>query len=688
MRDQPQLDLAVIGIEQRAALRRDKEPAHLPAERRAHGDILQIRLRGRNASGTRFGLAVAGVDPAVRRDRFQQSLDIGRAELCQLTVLQHQINDRVLVAEPFEHLRIRGPAGFGFLSGRQMKLLEQDHAELLRRKNVKFPPCLRINARLQIRDLGFQTRAELFNAFLVDAHAGMLHIREHLDQRQLDLPQQRLHALLNDLLLQTLRKCRQCYDLRELAECFRIGQRLHCAELLDRIFRHGRVKQIRADHGIQHEIVNRIALVHHHAVNGLCVKGTLRRIAPQKADDLCRVGQARGLAVPCGIQNGAAVQEIDRRFQIAERINVRRDDLSRTLLRLRAVRRNFRSGRRLDMQPLHQLIELQLGQQRRKRRGILRLFFVFRKRCRDRRIRHDRREPLALLCVLRAVFQLAAHGRFQIGLRQCFIECLDRPVLLNQRRCGLFADARDALDVIGAVAHERLQVDQPDRVKAVFRLKFRGIVQNRLFIRRKAHGHMRADQLQIVAVAGQQHAVLARVRTDLRERTEDIVRLPARAGHDRIAHGLQNLLRIRQLLGELLRHSLAVRLVAFNRLVPEGLFLAVKCNDDLLGFGIVRGAQQNIEKAVDRVCENALVIGQRLDAVKRTVQDAVSVHNHQFHGYAPFHARRTVAVCLLYIVSAYTSSRFFLKLSLCVLETRSSSLSESTASSVRSKPVL
>ena len=292
MRDKAQLDLTVIGIEQCAALRRDEELAHFAPERCAHGDILEIRFRRGDSAGTRFGLPVAGVDSVIRRNGLEQSLDIGRVQLCQLPVLQHKIDDRVLVAQSLEHFCIGRPACFCFLAGGQSQILKQHNTELLRRKDIEFFACLFIDALFERTDFLSKAAAELPDAVCIHAHTDMLHIGEHLDQRQLNLAEQLFHALLDDLLLEIIRKCGECRSIGKCAELRLIGERILRAEPLDQIFGCRGIEQIRADHIIQHEIVNRIMHLHLHPVDGLCVKGALRCIGGQETENLFRVSHA------------------------------------------------------------------------------------------------------------------------------------------------------------------------------------------------------------------------------------------------------------------------------------------------------------------------------------------------------------------------------------------------------------
>ena len=47
VRQEPQLDLGVVGCQQQPPLRRQERLTNLPALLAAHGDILQVRIAGR-----------------------------------------------------------------------------------------------------------------------------------------------------------------------------------------------------------------------------------------------------------------------------------------------------------------------------------------------------------------------------------------------------------------------------------------------------------------------------------------------------------------------------------------------------------------------------------------------------------------------------------------------------------------
>ncbi len=69
MGQHPQLNLAVVGVHQKAARLGGEEPAHPAPRLGADGDILHIGLQRGDAAGAGFSLVEGGVDAPVRPHR-------------------------------------------------------------------------------------------------------------------------------------------------------------------------------------------------------------------------------------------------------------------------------------------------------------------------------------------------------------------------------------------------------------------------------------------------------------------------------------------------------------------------------------------------------------------------------------------------------------------------------------------
>ena len=110
------------------------------------------------------------------------------------------------VTELFPYLGICGIAALCLLDGRQAERFKQEYAELARGIEVK-----RLSGRAEDQALAGvdalgEHLAEVMQGLRVDEDAVVLHMRQHRAQRQLDILEQRLHALLAQALAELLRQ--------------------------------------------------------------------------------------------------------------------------------------------------------------------------------------------------------------------------------------------------------------------------------------------------------------------------------------------------------------------------------------------------------------------------------------------------------------------------------------------------
>ena len=251
----------------------------------------------------------------------------------------------------------------------------------------------------------------------------------------------------------------------------------------------------------------------------------------------------------------------------------------------------------------------------------------------------DGRQPEAVLRGLLAVLQLGARTLFDALVVDVRVHALERAEVVQQLHGGLFTDAGHARDVVRGIAHERLEVNQANRVEAVFLAESGGVVG---LIGGLAHagghehdGRAAADQLEAVPVTGYDHAGVAVLVRAAADGAEQVIRLVARQLAAGNAQGIEHLLCNRQLCGQLVRHPLAGGLVGVEFKVTEGFLLHVKADDGAVGLLLVLQFEQRSQKAVNRVGRQSLVVGQLPDAVERAVQYAVAVYHHDFHVYFP-----------------------------------------------------
>ena len=174
-----QLDLAVIRVQQRAALTGSEIPAEPAAQFCAHGDVLQVRFVGRDAARAGFRLIEGGVNAPVRPDHLQKSFHIGGVQLLIGAVLQNVVDDRRIPAQTFQHIRAGGVSALGLFAGGQAQILKQRFAQLLGAVYVELVAHFLIDGGQFGGQRRLQFPAEGFNALFVHLNAGVLHLGQH-----------------------------------------------------------------------------------------------------------------------------------------------------------------------------------------------------------------------------------------------------------------------------------------------------------------------------------------------------------------------------------------------------------------------------------------------------------------------------------------------------------------------------
>ena len=255
----------------------------------------------------------------------------------------------------------------------------------------------------------------------------------------------------------------------------------------------------------------------------------------------------------------------------------------------------------LEAQALHQPVELRAV--RVIPEVVLRAKF-------DGHLAEDRGKPVGELRALLPRGELFPEAVANVQLVKIGIDPVHAAVAPHEVEGGLFAHAGHAGDVVGAVAHERLEIDHPPGLKAVFLPEaLRGIKDGL----RLAHASLDvadrglvAYKLQAVLVAGDDHAVPALFFTNRGRRAEDVVRLVALPLVTPYAHVVQQLFQQRHLHRELLRHALALGLVALVGSVAEGGRLEVEADAERVRFLLVQQALENGQETVNRVGRRAV----------------------------------------------------------------------------------
>ena len=200
VRDQPQLDLVIVGRHDDMARRRHEGMADAPAHLGADGDILQVGIVGRQPAGGGGGEVEIGVDPVgLRVDLRLQRIGVGGFELGMLAPVQHLLGDRrALFGQPFQFAGIGGPGtGLAALLARlQAHPVEQYLAQLLGAADGEFGAGQREDLALQPLDLHFIGGRQTDQFGAVHPDAGHLHLRDHRQQRAVHLFMDRGHLLL------------------------------------------------------------------------------------------------------------------------------------------------------------------------------------------------------------------------------------------------------------------------------------------------------------------------------------------------------------------------------------------------------------------------------------------------------------------------------------------------------------
>ena len=188
VRQQPQLDLAVVGADQLVALLRDEGLADAAPFLGTHRDVLQVGI-GRGQAprgGGRHGIGRMH-PPRLLVDIAGQRIGVGAAQFCEAAPVQHLPGNRMtLRRHVFQHIGIGGPgAGLGLAAAFHLHLVEQDFAQLLGRADIEFLAG-------QLVDFGFQQHlllgkiiGQLAQHFRINGDAGALHVGQHHHQRPL-----------------------------------------------------------------------------------------------------------------------------------------------------------------------------------------------------------------------------------------------------------------------------------------------------------------------------------------------------------------------------------------------------------------------------------------------------------------------------------------------------------------------
>ena len=151
--DHPELDLVVVGDQQRASLGGDEGATELAPLLAADRDVVEVGLIRRQPARPGDGLVEAGVDAPVGGDLGEEAVAVGRAQLLHLPVAQEGVHDGVLAPEALQGPGVGGVTGLGLLLGGQTELVEQDRPQLRRRVDPEGRPGKLLDLLVETLDL-------------------------------------------------------------------------------------------------------------------------------------------------------------------------------------------------------------------------------------------------------------------------------------------------------------------------------------------------------------------------------------------------------------------------------------------------------------------------------------------------------------------------------------------------------
>ena len=570
--------------------------------------------------------------PVFVRD-LQESVRIGAFEFGQLTVIQHRFHNRVVRAQFFQNVRVRGIPRFRLFPMRKFQHLKENIPQLLGRVDVELR-----HARKHI-DLLLQSGgkfAELFavggNACAVNAEADRLHIRQNRRERFFNVGEQiGLPAFFKVF--------RKFFPQREKDRHARAFLRQKHTEIV--LYQHrqvviplGGIRKVSRKHQIPdgqipQSLKARILIKRF----GIVADQSLSRQCGDKRPE--RLGQAKnGLRVSGQInsfrsaikRNGGNVLQCRRNgfcVRVGHRNGCDRGG-NRGGFRLRCLRRYIGD---IQTEPLDKARKFQPQEQFPQLGAILPRRFESVKRHSERHGAADTCERLREIRALPPFGQLPQNRRRFLCGRQCFVHAVKASVGRNQLERGLFPDARHARNVVRTVPHQRLDIHELPGVYAVFLAECGAVGVNRIGIGGKQNVRVVADQLKRIAIPRHQAAGNLRPVAHRADRAQNIVRFVALAFQHMKAHCGKQFLCNRQLLRQLFRHGTSARLVGVVHPMTESRRFEIERHGKPVRTGRVNLLPNHVDQPVKRVGRKAVLGRERANSVKRAVEDAVSVND-------------------------------------------------------------
>ena len=571
-----------------------EEGAYLAALFGPDGNILQIRVGTAQASRRRDHLVEMGIDaPRFRHDERFQAIEISGNEFLQGPEVQDLVYHGMLVAQGVEDGTVRRIARLGLLDDRQLQLLEEDDAELFRRIDVEGLAGVVVNGFFQGISLAGQFALHGHEAVRIDSEAVHFHDGQRMDERFFD----GIVELCQGCLIQF--SCRFGPDLE--------GKGGIAGQLLFVVFGPFLEADVEGLGNIRQAV------------------SRPRRVQQVGCQDDVLQGQAARCHAGCGLgQILTVIGDDGRRFRQDGEIGVvlafgddesavldshgqgrhGRDGLAVVIAGGDGDGLPFQagclgSGHDLDgfsrgrpfgqmgkavegSKAFQEIAEAQaaeeLGHVFLARLGLEHVHGII-----QGHVAADGRQILGqdgLVLVIGQFFLqfLALH------FVQVFVDAVDAAELADELERRLFADAGDAGDVVGRIAHEGLHVDDLGRRIAVF--AFHDGRRDGQHVGDTLLGqidrHVVCDQLQSIAVTGDDVDGIAIGSGPPGQGTDDVVSFIAFLFEDADAQAGQDFADQGELRPQVVRCRLARSLVAIEQVVAERVLALVEGDGDVL----------------------------------------------------------------------------------------------------------
>ncbi len=191
LRQDPELDLAVVGRNHQVSLAGHEATPDRASQLGPDGNVLQVGVGAGQTAGRRGGLVKGRVDPTgCGIDQVRQGVEISALQLAELPPALDQRDDLVLFTDLGEHPGVGRVAGLALPLPGQAELLEEHLADLLGRADRELVAGQLMDLLLDSAKLRCDLRPDGSEPVDVELEADPLHRVEHLDQGKLDVPEE------------------------------------------------------------------------------------------------------------------------------------------------------------------------------------------------------------------------------------------------------------------------------------------------------------------------------------------------------------------------------------------------------------------------------------------------------------------------------------------------------------------